>query len=232
MDIRFEGLHFARPDFTLAADWSLPSGSRTALIGPSGAGKSTLLGLIAGFETPIAGRVRLGGVDMAGVPPQDRPVTLVFQDHNLFAHLTVAQNVGLGLDPGLRLSASQMAARDAVLDRVGLGDHAAKRPGALSGGQQSRVALARALLRDRPILLLDEPFAALGPALRHEMLDLVADLSTEHGMTVLMVTHDPNDAARIAENLVFVADGIAAPPVPTAPTLANPPPALAAYLGR
>ena len=107
-----------------------------------------------------------------------------------------------------------------------------RKPGQLSGGQIGRAALARALLRARPILLLDEPFAALGPALKAEMLDLVAETADQSGATVLMVTHDPADALRFADLAVLVADGVASPPQPTAALFADPPPALRAYLGR
>ncbi|KIC20016.1 ATP-binding cassette domain-containing protein, partial [Leisingera sp. ANG-S3] len=120
---------------------------------------------------------------------------------------------------------------EAALARVGLGGMGARKPAALSGGQQSRVALARVLVQGRDILLLDEPFAALGPALKAEMLDLVAELARESGATVLMVSHDPNDARRIADQVVLVAEGRAHEPQATAELLNNPPPALKAYLG-
>ena len=106
-----------------------------------------------------------------------------------------------------------------------------RKPGALSGGQQSRAALARVLLQDRPLLLLDEPFAALGPALKVEMLDLVAELAAETGATLLMISHDPDDARRITDLAILVAEGVAHPPRSTADLLDNPPPALKAYLG-
>jgi thiamine transport system ATP-binding protein len=106
-----------------------------------------------------------------------------------------------------------------------------RRPAALSGGQQSRAALARVLVQEKPVLLLDEPFAALGPALRVEMLSLVSDLAAETGATLLMVTHAPEDVARIADDVIFVEAGRAEAPVPAAELMANPPPALRAYLG-
>jgi thiamine transport system ATP-binding protein len=145
--------------------------------------------------------------------------------------MTVSQNVGLGLRPALRLKPDDRAWVEDAIQRVGLAGHADKRPGQLSGGQQSRAALARILVQDRPLVLLDEPFAALGPALRAEMLDLVAQLVADAGATLLMVTHAPEDAQRIAGQLIFVAGGIARAPVPTVETLKNPPPELRAYLG-
>ena len=157
---------------------------------------------------------------------------MLFQDGNLFPHLTAAQNVGLGVRPDLRLSKGDAARVDEALNRVGLAGLGPRKPAALSGGQIARVALARALLRDKPIMLLDEPFGALGPALRDEMLGLVAALADETGATLLMVSHEPGDARRIADDVILVADGVAHAPVPTAEIFAHPPEALRDYLGH
>ena len=138
---------------------------------------------------------------------------------------------GLGLSPRFRLTAAETGRIDAALDRVGLPGMGARKPGALSGGQQSRAALARALLRARPILLLDEPFSALGPALKSDMLGLVTEIAGETGALVLMVTHDPADARRFADRTVLVSGGIAAAPVLTEELFRRPPPALRDYLG-
>ncbi|WP_420343064.1 ATP-binding cassette domain-containing protein [Paenirhodobacter sp.] len=224
-------LTLAQGGFRLHADLRVATGARVALIGPSGAGKTTLLSAIAGFLAPARGRILWNGADITALPPGARPLSILFQDQNLFPHLTVAQNLGLGLSPALRLSAADRARIGAVLARVGLEGLEARRPAALSGGQQSRVALARALLRARPLLLLDEPFAALGPALKAEMLDLVAEIARDQGTTVLMVSHDPQDARRLCPETIVVAGGEAAPPRPTGPLLDAPPPALRAYLG-
>ncbi len=217
--------------FRLTADWAVPAGRRVAVIGPSGAGKSSLLAAIAGFFPPVAGMVRWNGTDIGALAPGDRPLSILFQDQNLFPHLTVAQNLGLGLRPDLRLSRDEASRVDEALIRVGLSGLGGRKPGALSGGQAGRAALARALLRARPMLLLDEPFSALGPALKAEMLELVAEVSIETGALVLMVTHDPADARAFAVDVVLVADGVAAAPVPTQRLFDKPPAALAAYLG-
>jgi thiamine transport system ATP-binding protein len=201
---------FSYGETMVSFDLRIEGGAITTVMGPSGAGKSTLLNLIAGFETPRSGRILIGGTDVTGLPPSARPVSMVFQENNLFAHLTVAQNVGLGRSPGLRLSADDRHAVTEALARTGLAGKETRLPRELSGGERQRVALARALVRDRPVLLLDEPFASLGPALRENMMDLVAALHAERGMTVVFVTHQPEDARRIGGNMVFLDNGTVA----------------------
>ena len=228
MGLHIDRLEIRQDDFVLTADFTLPQQGHFAVIGPSGAGKSTFLQSLAGFITPDGGAIRWQGRRIDTVPPGQRPLSILFQDQNLFPHLTLAQNLGLGLDPALRRL--DWAAVDRALDRVGLQGLGARKPGQVSGGQQSRAALARALLRARPILLLDEPFAALGPALKADMLDLVGEIAAE--ALVLMVTHDPDDARHLAPQTLVVAEGRVFPPQPTAALLADPPPALAQYLGK
>ncbi|WP_306120341.1 MULTISPECIES: ATP-binding cassette domain-containing protein [unclassified Roseitalea] len=188
-------------------DCAFASAAITAVMGPSGSGKSTLISLIAGFERPLSGRVRIGGRDVTSLAPANRPVSCVFQENNLFAHLDVRTNVGLGISPRMRLDARDRARLSEALTRVGLAGYEARRPGELSGGERQRVALARALVRACPVLILDEAFGSLGPALRLSMLDLVADLHRSTAMTVIMVTHEPEDARRIARDVVFLAEG-------------------------
>lgn len=230
--LTLEGLKTRWGGWSLTADLTIRTGDKVALIGPSGAGKSTLLGLIAGHVMPDVGRVLWNGADITRVPPAERPISMIFQDNNLFPHMSVADNVGLGLRPDLRLDGGEKARVEEALEHVGLGGFGPRKPRQLSGGQVGRVALARALLRARPVMLLDEPFGALGPALRAEMLTLVARLAEETGATLLIVTHEPDDARRIAGSVVLVADGRAAPPVATEEIFAHPPAALAAYLGK
>lgn len=230
--LELDHLELVQGAFRLTAHWSAGAGERIAVMGPSGSGKSTLLSAIAGFLPPKSGTVRWQGRDLAGLPPGERPVTILFQDQNLFPHLTVAQNLGLGLRPDLRLSPEDRARLEQALERVGLAGLGARRPAQLSGGQASRAALARALLRARPVLLLDEPFAALGPALRQEMLGLVDQVARETGALVLLVTHDPGDALALGGGTAFIAEGVVQVPVPTTTLMADPPPALREYLGR
>ncbi|MDF1619111.1 ATP-binding cassette domain-containing protein [Pseudothioclava nitratireducens] len=229
--LTLDNLTISQGEFRLVANLTLATGSRTAVIGPSGAGKSTLLGAIAGFIAPSAGRILWNETEITRTPPGARPLSILFQDQNLFPHLSVAQNIGLGISPALRLSRADHTRIEAALERTGLAGLGARKPAALSGGQQSRVALARALLRAKPLLLLDEPFSALGPALKSEMLSLVAEIAQEQGTTLLMVSHDPDDARALCPQTVPVENGTAHPPQPTDALLDNPPPALRAYLG-
>lgn len=229
--LEIRDLSFRYEDMVMHFQLTVEAGECVAVIGPSGAGKSTLLSLIGGFETPVGGLLMVEGNEISDLAPADRPVTTLFQDHNLFAHLSVAANVGLGLHPGLRLTEDDRRQVAAALEQVGLTGFEERLPGQLSGGERQRVAIARSLIRHRPILLLDEPFAALGPALRNEMLDLVNALRRAQGMTVLMVTHDPNDARRIAERTAFVADGAVVLVGATAKVMASDLPIIRAYLG-
>ena len=183
------------------------AGERVAVLGPSGAGKSTLLSLIAGFLTPASGQIMLHGEEHTRTPPAQRPVSMLFQENNLFNHLTVRQNIGLGLNPGLKLSAIQQERLLTIASQMAIGELLDRLPSQLSGGQRQRVALARCLVREQPILLLDEPFSALDPALRQEMLQLLDKLCHQQQLTLLMVSHSIEDAVRIAPRSLVVVDG-------------------------
>ncbi len=187
--------------------FAIPAGQRIAILGPSGAGKSTLLSLIAGFLAPASGSIWLNGEDHTYTPPSRRPVSMLFQENNLFGHLTVAQNIGLGIDPRLKLNDSQRQQLETIAAQMGIADLLARKPDALSGGQRQRVALARCLVRQQPILLLDEPFSALDPALRQEMLALVDEICQQKNLTLVMVSHSLEDAQRIAPCSAVVNEG-------------------------
>ncbi|WP_406870848.1 ATP-binding cassette domain-containing protein [Thioclava sp. 'Guangxiensis'] len=229
--LALDNITLHQDDWSLCADLTIGAGQHTALIGPSGAGKSTLLAAIAGLFPLESGRILWQGQDLVAQPTGKRPLSILFQDQNLFPHLTIAQNLGLGISPRLNLSAADRARIETVLEATGLAGLGPRRPAELSGGQQSRAALARALLRNRPLLLLDEAFSALGPALKSEMLALTRTLAAEHRFTLLMVTHDPEDAKAICPQTILVADGRAEAPQDTGALLADPPAALRAYLG-
>lgn len=230
--LRLEGLELGQGAFRLKADLQVPKRARVAVMGPSGGGKSTLFSAVAGFLAPLNGRVLWEKRDLGPLAPGERPVAMLFQDGNLFPHLTAMQNVALGLRPTLRPTPAERAEAEAALHRVGLQGLADRRPAQLSGGQQGRVGLARVLVQGRPLVLMDEPFAALGPALKAEMLVLAAEVLGGQGATILLVTHDPDDARAFADSVIVVAEGRASPPEPTAALLADPPPALRDYLGR
>ncbi len=232
MALELDKMTLRQGAFELHADFSVEAEKHVAVIGPSGAGKSTLLSVIAGFLQPSQGRIWWNGEDITNHPPSARPTAMLFQDGNLFPHLTVWQNAALGVHPGLRLSPQDKARVMAALKRVGLSEYAQRKPSELSGGQQSRVALARVLLQDKALILLDEPFSALGPALKAEMLALVGEIAAERKAAVLMVSHDPRDAEGLAEEVILVADGQAHQPRKTADLFADPPAALKAYLGQ
>ena len=205
--IRIENGIYDWQGFHLTIDVAVPANSITAVLGPSGAGKSTLLNLIAGFETLSSGNIVLHGVEHSRTPPAQRPVSFVFQDNNTFAHMSARDNVAIGISPSLQLTDKQKTEVDDALAKVELTSLANRKPADMSGGERQRIALARVLVRKRPILLLDEAFAALGPALRKDMLELVQNLQRQLQLTVLMVTHQPEDATTIADRIIFVGEG-------------------------
>ncbi|WP_421693167.1 thiamine ABC transporter ATP-binding protein [Aestuariivirga sp.] len=230
--IRLEHVAFRYEAMEMVFDAVFPRGSFTAVIGPSGGGKSTLLNLIAGFETPDQGLVLIDAADVTALPPDQRPVSMIFQDNNVFAHLNLWQNVALGISPSLKLDPDQTAKVDQALGQVGLSALAQRKPGDVSGGERQRVAIARALVRDKPVLLLDEPFAALGPALRRDMLSLVLAMQRARELTVIMVTHQPEDAEFAASHTAYLEAGHILALRPTAELFAaDDLPGLKEYLG-
>lgn len=231
--LALEGVRFEFEGMAMHFDLEVGKGEFVAIMGPSGAGKSTLLDLVAGFLCPAAGTIRIAGENMAGRAPKDRPLSILFQDNNLFAHLDVETNVTLGISPALKLDQAQKTSIGEALERVGLAGLNRRLPGQLSGGERQRAGLARCLVRQRPLLLLDEPFAALGPALRQEMLLLVKELHEERRLTVLLVTHQPGDAVLAAEHTAFLDGGrIVAKCLTKKLFKARDVPGLAAYLGK
>nr|WP_239090275.1 ATP-binding cassette domain-containing protein [Marinomonas ostreistagni] len=178
----------------------------TCILGPSGGGKSTLLALLGGY-LESKGDVHFNGQSISSLAPFARPITTLFQSDNLFPQLTVADNVALGLAPSRSLNKTQQARLQWALEQVQLADYELKYPEQLSGGQAQRVAIARVLVRDQPILLLDEPFSALDPKLREDMLRLIKQLTEEHHWTTLMVTHAPGDALLLGGQVMLVEAG-------------------------
>ena len=209
MSIEVTGVRKSFGDFVAVNDVSfgVRDGSLTALLGPSGSGKSTLLRLIAGLETPDAGRVVIGGADRTDTPAQRRDVGFVFQHYAPFKHMTVRDNVAFGL----RI---RKVARDRIRERVGellelvhLGGYADRYPSQLSGGQRQRMALARALAVEPRVLLLDEPFGALDATVRKELRAWLRRLHDEVHVTTIFVTHDQEEAMEVAEQIVVMNEG-------------------------
>ena len=193
--LRIEGLRFSwGEDFHFTYDLSVASGEILAVQGPSGVGKTTLLELIAGFQTPTAGNLTWDNKDLVPLPPWQRPVTTVFQADNLFSHLSCLDNVLIGLGPEERPTPALHTYIDEYFTQLGLEGLQSRMPSQISGGQQQRVALVRALIRARPILLLDESFSALDWDMRKECFDALKTVVASHEMAALLVSHDTRDA--------------------------------------
>ncbi|KAA0093201.1 ABC transporter ATP-binding protein [Mycolicibacterium sp. P1-18] len=189
------------------ADLTVEDGELFAILGPSGSGKTTVLRMIAGFEQPTAGTIRLGGVDVTALPARRRDVNTVFQEYALFPHMTVAQNVEYGLRVrGVAKGERRTRAAEA-LEMVRLADYGPRKPAQLSGGQRQRVALARALVGRPKVLLLDEPLGALDLKLREQMQVELKAIQREVGITFVIVTHDQDEALTLCDRLAVFNDG-------------------------
>ena len=186
---------------------SIAKGEIFALLGSSGCGKTTLLRMLAGFETPTSGRIVLNGQDLAGLPPYERPLNMMFQSYALFPHLTVWDNIAFGLRRD-NWSKDKVAERvEAMLKLVQLGKYAKRKPHQLSGGQQQRVALARSLAKQPQLLLLDEPLGALDKKLREETQIELVNIIEQVGVTCVMVTHDQEEAMTMASRIAVMSEG-------------------------
>ena len=199
----------------ISANLSLESDKIYAIIGPSGAGKSTFLNLISGFSEISSGSILWNEQEISDLPPSKRNISILFQDNNLFPHLSVWRNLALAVSHWPKISKDDEAKLHSVISEVGIRGLENRKPSQLSGGQQSRVALARVLLQKNKILLLDEPFAALGPSLKDQMLELIEKIARNRGLLVLMVTHDPADANKIASQTIVVKNNKVHPPLNT-----------------
>lgn len=185
-------------------EFCLRAGSITALLAESGAGKSTLIQLLAGFLKAESGQVLVNGEDITKAEPAFRHMSVLFQDNNLFQHLTAWQNVALACVEPLKPSGDELEKIEFLFRKTNIDGKQDKYPAFLSGGEKQRVAIARALLSSKPILLLDEPFAALGPGLRQELLSLLLDLQQNFHFTLLFATHSPSDIIILDGDLLFI----------------------------
>ena len=200
---------------TISTNISLEPNKIYAVVGPSGAGKSTFLNLISGFASISSGSIIWNGKEISNLPPAKRNVSILFQDNNLFPHLSVWRNLALAVTHWPKISRNNEEKLKAVMSEVGILGLENRKPSQLSGGQQSRVALARVLLQKNKILLLDEPFSALGPSLKDQMLELIKKISKNKKLLVLMVTHDPADAKKVASQTLVIKDKKVYPPLST-----------------
>ena len=185
----------------------IAKGEIFALLGSSGCGKTTLLRMLAGFETPTSGRIVLNGQDLAGLPPYERPINMMFQSYALFPHLTVWDNIAFGLRRDGMEKAKLVERVEAMLKLVQLGKYAKRKPHQLSGGQQQRVALARSLAKRPQLMLLDEPLGALDKKLREETQIELVNIIEEVGVTCVMVTHDQEEAMTMASRIAVMSEG-------------------------
>ncbi|NKB62607.1 MAG: ATP-binding cassette domain-containing protein [Gammaproteobacteria bacterium] len=206
--LKLDHVAYDYPEVSISVDFELAAGGALALMGPSGCGKTTTLDLIAGFLSPHRGDIRFGSQSLLTLRPDARPLSYLFQQHNLFPHLSVWQNIALGIHPGLKLSSDEKKQIDHSLETVGLSGFGDRRPDQLSGGQQQRVGLARGLARsllcDKSILLLDEPFSALDQARRSQIIELINQLRAKHQLTLIISTHQMGDAQALnAEVYLF-----------------------------
>jgi putrescine transport system ATP-binding protein len=208
--IRIDGVTKKFGDFAAVDNVSLDifRGELFALLGGSGCGKTTLLRMLAGFETPSAGRLHLDGQDMTDIPPYERPVNMMFQSYALFPHMTVERNVGYGLKHETMTDAQRKDRVKQLLDLVQLTPLAGRKPHQLSGGQRQRVALARALAKQPKVLLLDEPLGALDKKLREQTQFELINIQYKLGVTFIVVTHDQEEAMTLATRIAVMDRGV------------------------
>ena len=209
MAVTVDAITVAYNGVTALDDFSIEvePGEIMAVVGPSGSGKSTLLRAIAGLEPLVTGTISLGGTDLAGVATHQRNLGLMFQDHGLFAHLNVADNIGYGLKTAGVDKEARLAQVGELLDLVGLAGFERRGTAELSGGEAQRVALARALAPKPGLLMLDEPLGSLDRALREQLTGELRRLLSEIGQTALHVTHDQAEAFALADKVVVVSEG-------------------------
>lgn len=200
-------LQFTYEQMRMHFQFSANQGERIAVVGESGAGKSTLLNLIAGFEKAKNGELFLNQENHTHTEVAQRPISMLFQDNNVFPHLTVEQNIGLALAPSLFLNAEQKLQVKQIAKQMGIEAFLNRQADQLSGGQKQRVALARTLLRDKPILLLDEPFSALDPKRREDLQKIVLDICQSRNLTLLMVTHQLEESLFLFNRVLTISNG-------------------------
>lgn len=215
LEIRSLSKNFGTVRAVESLDLTVADGELVCLLGPSGSGKSTLLRMVGGFETPSSGTITIDGEDVTRLSPERRPTGMVFQSHALWTHMNVFRNLAFGLKLRHLPKAEIRARVEAALEQVGLAGYGERQTHQMSGGQQQRVALARSLVLEPKILLLDEPFASLDQHLRERLREEVRDLQQRLRITTLFVTHGQDEALALADRIVVMREGVSqqvAPP--------------------
>jgi thiamine transport system ATP-binding protein len=207
LECRQVAYRFANSPGEIRAAFNVDAGETVALMGPSGAGKTTVLNLIAGFLRPTQGDILWQGKSLLDLAPARRPLTYLLQSQNLFPHLSVQENIALGINPRLRISPKEAERIEVALERVGLSAMGSRLPTSLSGGQQQRVALARCLVRRHPVLLLDEPFTGLDRERRSSMSELLCQLQSELDLHLVIATHQLDEVGALDARIVSIDAG-------------------------
>lgn len=192
--------------FSVQTDFRIETGNHLSLFGPSGSGKSSVLLGLAGFLPIINGDLIYDDKSISNIEPKDRPFDLLFQENNLFPHLSVSSNILLGLGAKAKMDLQNSHIVNEILDLVGLYKERDRLPQNISGGQRSRAAIARVLIRKKPILLLDEPFAALDFELKNEILALLLKVSSKNNLSIILVSHDPRDVRYLGGDVVLFSE--------------------------
>ena len=193
-------------EFSVQCDFSVEIGNHLSLFGPSGSGKSSVLLGFAGFLPIVNGDLVYDDKSISKIEPKDRPFDLLFQENNLFPHLTVSRNILLGLGAKAKMDLQNSHIVNEILDLVGLYKERNRLPQDISGGQRSRAAIARSLIRKKPILLLDEPFAALDFELKNEILALLLHITRKNNLSIILVSHDPRDVQYLGGDVVLFSE--------------------------
>jgi len=206
MELCVKNCSIKNGDFSIDCDFNLKQGNHLAFFGPSGTGKSSVLLGLAGFLPIKKGELFYGNKSLLSLEPKDRPIDILFQENNLFPHISVSQNIVLGLGPNAKMTKGNRDLVYKILKKVNLYEERDRLPENISGGQRSRVAIARSLLRKKPILLLDEPFSALDFVLKAEILKLLITISRKENLSIILVSHDPRDVKFLGGDVLLFSD--------------------------
>ncbi len=205
--LKIENINYKYENMNMCFNFDAYKGEVTAILGQSGAGKSTLLSLISGFISPHLGDIKIDGKSILKQEIHQRDVSILFQENNLFAHLNLHDNIALGVNTKLKLNKNEEKELYNLAKKFQIENILYQLPSEVSGGQKQRAALCRTILREKSVLLLDEPFSALDEELKDELLSLIKELSEKQNLCVLMVTHSKDDAKKVASKIITICEG-------------------------